>query len=103
MSSTRCHPDGVLQPDLNGRADLLSLNRDQRECGELEVIGMHEIEARLSHRVVERASEEPLGQGVGPDHASRRVQDDDEVGEVRQQSTELRVHDGHRTLPPSVM
>ena len=100
MSSTRRHPEGVLQPDLNGRPDLLSLNRDQRECGELEVVGMHEIEARLPHGVVERASEEAFGQGVGPDHASRRVHDDHEVGEVRQQSTELRVRDGPPTAPP---
>ncbi len=59
---------------------------------------MHELERGLAHGVVKGSPEHLFGQGIGPQHVAGRIQDDHEVGKVREQPTQSGILDCHR--PP---
>ena len=72
---------GAAQPQLQQRPDLLALNAGERERGELEVVGVDEVEAVLADRLVDRDAEQPLGGPVGPADAGAGVDDEHGVGQ----------------------
>ena len=73
-----------LDPDLNGRADLLLLNAGERAQHELLVVGVHQVQARLPDPIAERALEHPFGRTIRPDDGPRAVDHDDCIGQAQE-------------------
>ena len=63
------------------RADLLVLHAREGERGELEVVGVDEVEPVLADRLVDRDPEEPLGGAVGPPDVGAGVDHEHGVGQ----------------------
>ena len=72
---------GPAHAQLERRAHVLALDAREREGGELEIVGMDEVEPVHPDRLVHRDPEEALGGAVGPTHVRARVDHQDGVGQ----------------------
>ena len=77
-------PRAGVDPNLDRCANFLLDNGAEGPQDELLVVGVHEVEARLSRPVVERASEHPLRGAIPPDDVPGLVDQHDRIGEAQE-------------------
>ena len=81
-TSTRRHPSGVRSRSSIGEPTVFALHAAHGERGQLEIVGMDELEAGDAEGCLQGDAEQPLGRPVGPDNSGICVDQDHGVGEM---------------------